>query len=153
MEILTTRFGKITIKDQDVLVVKDGVLGFESHEKYVILEHDSEETSPFKWLQSVENPDLAFVVMDPRLIVVDYQLMIDDETIAKLGDDRFEEIIPMVIVNIPQDNPQNMTANLRGPILIHAETKQGCQIVLSNESYAFDHLIFPEQAKQEPVQA
>ncbi|MFC1601830.1 flagellar assembly protein FliW [Candidatus Sumerlaeota bacterium] len=143
MNIATTRFGDLTVDDKDLIQIIGGLLGFPDSESFVILEHDAEEQSPFKWLQSIDTPDLAFVVVDPRLLKAGYRVALGQENTELLKSPDPDDHIPMVIVKIPQDDPAKMTANLRGPIVVSEKTRKGCQIVLSTEDYAFDHLIFP----------
>jgi len=97
----------------------------------------------FKWLQSVDNPDLAFVVIDPCEVMADYRFEIDDETVRELESSNAEDYIPMVIVNIPREDPIKMTANLRAPVVVNALNRRGRQIVLKDDLHAFDHRVFP----------
>jgi flagellar assembly factor FliW len=66
VEIDTTRFGKIRIKKSDLILMRGSILGFEQHKRFVLL--NVETNLPFFWLQSVEDPAIAFVVIDPRLV-------------------------------------------------------------------------------------
>jgi len=68
MKIHTTRSGDIETPDKDIISLPEGILGFDDSSEYVLLEHDSEGT-PFKWLQSTSDPNLAFIVMDPRPVL------------------------------------------------------------------------------------
>jgi flagellar assembly factor FliW len=142
MDIKTTRFGNVQIKEADMIKIADGVLGFPHCEDYIILEHDTEGGSPFKWLQAVSDANLAFVVVDPRQLIDSYDFELDEEAVRKLGVSSSEDVIPIVIVKIAGDEPTDITANLRGPIIINAEKRRGCQIVLNNDDYAFDHPVF-----------
>ena len=147
MQLNTSRFGNLKIDEKLILKIHGGILGFPQQERYLILEHDSSEGSPFKWLQCVDEPALAFVVIDPRLLADQYQFELDAETEKLLGTADANEIIPMVIVKIPRDRPEKMTANLRGPIIVRESTREGCQVVLTNEMLPFDHQIFPDAAQ------
>ncbi|MBN1515688.1 flagellar assembly protein FliW [Candidatus Sumerlaeota bacterium] len=147
MRFQTTRFGDLEVDDQAMLKIHGGILGFPQQQRYVILEHDTSDNSPFKWLQSVDEPSLAFVVIDPRLLTESYQLELDAETAELLGSVNPADFIPMVIVKIPRDHPEKMTANLRGPIIVRETSREGCQIVLTDEGYPFDHQIFPDAAQ------
>ncbi|MCX7015522.1 MAG: flagellar assembly protein FliW [Candidatus Sumerlaeota bacterium] len=143
MKVATTRFGEMEVPDGLVIQVPEGILGFPSDRRYVVLEHDTEDT-PFKWLQSVDSKQLAFIVIDPRLLIPDYRLEFDEETVAEFGAIVPEEFIPMVIVNVPKDRPIEMTANLKAPIIVHETKRIGRQIILRSQDYSLTHRIFPE---------
>lgn len=71
MKCQSTRFGTFEVSDDTLLVFPSGILGFPDWTKYVLLDHDTD--APFKWLQCVEEPQLAFVILDPALFKPDYQ--------------------------------------------------------------------------------
>ena len=152
MRFRTTRFGEITVDDAKLILLEEGILGFPDEERYVLLDHDAEGT-PFKWLQSADNPDLAFVVMDPGEIVLNYTFQIEQDVVDQLDCQSGEDLIPMVVCNIPHDNPSAMTANLRGPIVVNAANRRGRQIILKDEAYAFDHRVFQEPATEDAARA
>jgi flagellar assembly factor FliW len=147
MKIHTTRFGDIETPDDDIISLPEGILGFVDSKTYVLLEHDSEGT-PFKWLQSTNDPNLAFIVMDPHLVVDGYQVEFDDDMAEQIGSRKIDDAFAMMaIVNIPHDEPINMTVNVRAPIIVHIERRMGWQVILPNEDYPIRHRIFPESAE------
>lgn len=148
MKFRTSRFGEIEIPDASVLFLKEGILGFPGEKRYVLLDHDAEGT-PFKWLQAVDNPALAFVVIDPTEIVSDYCFPVEDDVAEQLQSTSPEDYIPMVICNIPRDDPAKMTANLRGPVIVNIKNRNGRQIILKDEVYAFDHRVFARVEREE----
>ena len=147
MDIQTSRFGSLQIKNEDIFKIADGVLGFPHCEDFIILEHDTEGGTPFKWLQAVSDQNLAFVVVDPRQLVEQYVFALDDDAKGKLGSSAIEDLVPMVIVKITGNAPTDVTVNLRGPIIINAQERCGCQIVLNNDDYAFDYPVFTKISK------
>ena len=152
MKITTTRFGDIEVPDETIIHLPEGVLGFPEDRDFVLLEHDSEGT-PFKWLQAVKNPGLAFIVMDPNLIVENYAVQFDEETAKAVGTAEIgEDFAMMSIVNIPHDNPKAMTVNIRAPIVVHLEKRIGWQIILADEAYPIRHRIFADEEDQ-PAEA
>ena len=82
MMIETTRFGQVEVDEQSLLTFPQGVLGFESIQEFCLLEH--KPGSPFLWLQAVENPALAFVVINPFDFIADYDLTISGADISHL---------------------------------------------------------------------
>jgi flagellar assembly factor FliW len=133
------------------LTFPSGLLGFPEQRRYVILDHDTE--APFKWLQSVEEPALAFVVLDPALFHPSYHIDVPADARAEIRAGEGEDLALVVILTIPSDDPGRITANLRGPLVISHQTKLGKQLVLS-EDVPTRHPLFPvsESPSPEPVQ-
>jgi flagellar assembly factor FliW len=147
----STRFGSFDVRDESILTFPSGLLGFPEQRRYVILDHDTE--APFKWLQSVEEPALAFVVLDPALFHPSYHVDVPADAMAEIRAGEGEDLALVVILTIPSDDPGRITANLRGPLVISHQTKLGKQLVLS-EDVPTRHPLFPvsESPSPEPAQ-
>lgn len=157
MKFTTTRFGEIEYPEDVVLHLPEGVLGFPRDRRFILLEHNA-EGSPFRWLQSLDSADLAFIVVDPVLIEPHYQLEIDRDSARVLGTDDPAQCAIIAIVNVPHDNPVAMTANLKAPVVINAETRVGRQIVLGSNRFLLNTPVFPAininlHAQSEEMQA
>ena len=137
MQIDTTRFGAMEIEEQLLLHFPDGLLGFPERRDYVIFDHDRE--APFKWLQAIDDPELAFVIMDPCLFVPNYRLDVQPEDLQELRVNDPGDLVVFVLVTIPPSDPAQMTANLQGPVLVNAENRWAKQLVLSNSPYHTRH--------------
>lgn len=142
MTLETTRFGNIECQDDDVLTVIDGVLGFPECTRFLVISHG--EGSSFRWLQSVDNPELAFLVIDPAEFKADYAPEMPDRLAGKLGLDENTPRIVYTIVSIPAGQPEQMTANLAGPIVINAEARVAAQVVLDDPQWNTRHRILDE---------
>ncbi len=148
MKSLSTRFGSFEVRDESILTFPSGLLGFPEQQRYVILDHDTE--APFKWLQSVEEPSLAFVILDPAMIHPGYQIDVPADALSEIRTAQREELALAVILTIPSDDPGRITANLRGPLVISHQTKLGKQVVLS-EDYPTRHPLFPVSESPSPT--
>lgn len=134
MLIETTRFGQLEVDDHKIIQVKDGLLGFPNRRRFALI-----QTSPdpvFFWLQSVDDPNLAFVVCDPLEFVPDYQVPIRADDLRALGMRDLTDNQVLVIVNKADGF---LTANLLGPLVIGATSLQGRQMVLSDRKYSTRH--------------
>lgn len=140
MKCTSTRFGSFEVSDESIVRFPSGLLGFPELQKYVILDHDTE--APFRWLQSVEEPALAFVILDPAIFHSDYHVDVPADALAEIRCKEGEDLAVVVILTIPSDDPGRVTANLRGPLLISHKTKLGKQLVLS-EDFPTRHPLFP----------
>jgi flagellar assembly factor FliW len=139
----SSRFGTLEIHDDSVLTFPSGLLGFPQSRRYVILDHDTE--APFKWLQSLDEPALAFVIIDPDLLLADYHIQVPDDALTEVQGSEESDLATAVILTIPSDDPGRMTANLRGPLLMNQRTKLCKQLVLSDE-FPTRHPLFPVTA-------
>lgn len=143
MNILTEKFGEISIDENLIFDFLEPIIGYDSLKKYVLVEHS--ENSAFKWLQSVEDPSLAFPVTSPAFFDIDYQFEIPTEKAEKIDLHSVESLISLNIVTIPLQNPKKATINLLAPIIINAANRQGMQIILSNSNYPVRYPLFKEE--------
>lgn len=148
IKVKTTRFGEIEIKSQDVIELPSGLIGFPELKRYVLLDHDKD--SPFKWLQSLDDGAIAFVLINPLLFKPDYTVEVTEAEVTDLELKNEEDAVISVIITIPQ-NPQNMTANLKAPLVFNLQNRRGKQLVLPNSQYTTRHNIMEEVKKQSAV--
>ena len=142
----STRFGKLEIEESAVLQMPAGILGFQNSDRYVMLDHEPD--SPFKWLHSVDESDVAFVVTDPHIFFPDYDVKIKKDELVGLDVGDSDELVLLVILSLKSD-PTLMTANLQGPIVINITNRKGRQVVLKSEKYTTRHRLFPEADTQQ----
>ena len=145
MKCRSTRFGSFDVSDNSIVRFPVGLLGFPDSQRYVILDHDTEV--PFKWLQSIDEPGLAFVILDPAVFHDDYHVSVPADILAETNNGKEEDLALVVILTIPSDDPVHITANLRGPLVISHKTKLGAQLVLSEE-YPTRYPLFPASPSQ-----
>lgn len=130
MLIQTSRFGQVEVDDSRIITFPKGILGFPAFKRYVLIEPAQDAT--FWWLQSIETPELAFVVTDPSLFVSSYRVPIRPEQMADLGLVTIEKAQVLVIVN---KRGNVLTGNLQGPLVINVSTCTGEQLVLSERRF------------------
>jgi flagellar assembly factor FliW len=153
MKIVTSRFGELEVSEDLIITMTKPVLGFEQVRKYVLVE--TKDFTPFKWLQAIDNPDLAFVIVNPLLFFPDYTIEVNPKEIEELKVEHPKHVITYSIVTIPSDYSK-MTANLQGPILINTRTNLAKQLVLVNSHHGIKHrLVDPVEAAKmfsEPIE-
>lgn len=134
MKLETTRFGDVEIEQDRVITFPSGLLGFSSYTTFVLLQPD--EQGVFFWLQSVETPDLAFVVTDPAMWVADYRANIRKEQMEEMALEDIEAAQVFVIVNKRDDV---LSANLQGPLVVNVEKRLAMQLVLADKRWTTRH--------------
>jgi flagellar assembly factor FliW len=141
MKVQTSRFAEIEVPDESLIHFPEGVVGFKECIRFVIF--DCGDDGVFKWLQSADRPDVAFVICEAQLIVPDYQVMIGHLEMDLLEAGSLDELVTCLILSIP-DDPNEMTANLLGPIVFNSEKRIGKQLVLINPEYSTKHKVFAD---------
>ena len=137
MQIKSKLFGDIEIQDDKIITFEKGLMGFEELKKYALV-FDSDKPTPNKimWLQSAEISDLAFPVIDPTIIMGEYNPVVEDEWLAPIGEyDTEEDLLVLSILTVPSDISK-MTANVKAPLIINGNTNKGCQIIANNDEYS-----------------
>ena len=142
MKLLTKPYGEIEVDERQVLTFPNGLLGFEGQRRWALI--DSTQ-APFLWLQSLEDPNLAFVLLTPDFFRPDYALDLsemDRECLANPDDD---DLLVFAICTIPEDQSR-MTANLQGPVVINRKAGLGRQTIQASPQWKVRHLILEELA-------
>lgn len=137
MEISTKRFGVVEIEDDLILDFPDGLLGFSDASRFALI-HPSDDSS-LLWLQSIDDPNLAFVVADPTDFVPDYTVSTRPEMASDLGlkpETLDQDWQPLVICNRSEGW---LTGNMLGPLMIHVESRRGLQVVLTDQKWGTKH--------------
>ena len=147
MKIETSRFGTVEINEEQIFTFPMGLLGFAKYKEFVVIDHTEE--SPFKWLQSVEEGSLAFIITDPLFFVGDYQIGVRRAELSMLNVQSEEDLVVSVIMTIPQ-NPQDMTANLLAPLIFNMRNRKGMQHVLTNSNYSVKYFVLKNRKPMGP---
>ena len=148
MKVYTTNFGEIELNEETFVTFPAGILGFPNQKKYAIIDVDA--NSPLKWLQSVEEPSISFVVTDPNLFYPGYSVETYKKDLEDIEIDQASDAIVLVIVTVPRD-PSQMTGNLKGPILINAKTRLAKQLIVDNQDYDIKFRLLPDELLKQAV--
>jgi flagellar assembly factor FliW len=141
LKFVSTRFGEIELAPSEILTFPEGLLGFSAMRRFVLINDPEEE--PFLWLQALDDQDLAFVVVDPFLFFPGYQIQVKPHELATILLNDISKATVLAIITIPEE-PMNLTANLRGPIVINSENNLVKQLVLIDDRYNTKHFLLKE---------
>ncbi|MBR5303918.1 MAG: flagellar assembly protein FliW [Candidatus Gastranaerophilales bacterium] len=142
IKINTSKFGELEIAKDSIFDFIGPIIGFGDLKQYAIVDHKPD--SPFKWLQSMEDMDLAFPITLCSFFGIDYQFDIPDEEAQKLEITSGDDVFVCNIANIPSSNPQGVTINMLAPIVINIVNKKAMQIILKNTEFEVRHKLFNE---------
>ena len=140
MIISNTRFGDIEYSADDIITFNDGIIGFPENSEFLLLNH--KPNTPFRWLQSLQDPALAFLVAFPEAIVPGYSPVVDDSVVTELSLSEDTPKLLLTTVTIPAGKPKEMTTNLLGPIIVNGSTMQAKQVILTDDAYTVKHRVF-----------
>lgn len=141
MLLNTKHFGEIEYDKKSVIVFDEGIPGFDEKE-FIMLADNPDDL--FCWLQSVEDGDIAFVLMDVKQIMPDYNPKIEPEVLDELKSGDEEADLSYYNITVVPDDLKDMRVNLKAPVIINNKTCRGKQAVASNEEYSLRHYIFNE---------
>jgi flagellar assembly factor FliW len=140
MKVATKAYGLIEVDEKQKVVIPQGLFGFDDYKDYVLLDA---EHQPFFWLQSLDDQEIAFVLINPFLFRPDYEVNVSNDELSGIGILSPEKALIFVIVTIPQDGSP-MTANLQGPLVINKEKMTAMQAILSDSRWRTRHDIMEE---------
>lgn len=131
MQVQTHLFGTIEVDPDTVISFPAGLTGFESSVRYKLV-HEAAEGEPVSFtLQSVDNPSVAFQIIDPTAIGFQYELELSDAERAALKVEQPEDVAVMLLL-FKQETARQLGANVRAPLLINVKTRLGLQKVIGN---------------------
>ncbi|MBP2645903.1 MAG: fliW [Firmicutes bacterium] len=141
MVIQSTRLGELSVPKDLVFQFPNGLPGFNDEHTFALVPHGS--NSPFSFLQSANDPDLTFLVVDPFAFFSDYEFELKEDLEQELQVKDGSQIKVYSIVTV-KDKVEEMTANLIAPLIVNTETKNARQVVLEGVKYTTRHRLFPE---------
>lgn len=142
--IKASRFGLLSVNDEDVLRFPKGIPGFYDHREWILA---GEDDNPVKWLQSLHDGAIALPVMVPQAVLPGYNAKIVSGDLEELAVEDQGDLSTLVVVSIPPDAPWNMTANLRAPIVVNVKKRLARQIICANEDYGLRAFVFSESMR------
>ena len=133
MKFHSTQFGMQEVDPESILTFPKGMPGFEGSTRYKLFHDDQEQQVVVHWLQSIDEPDVAFALVDPAVFGLNYEFSLTDEEEQLLKMESVDDIAVLLIAYKPQpdaDSKANINANINGPIVLNTRTRLGMQKVL-----------------------
>ena len=133
MKAKTRLFGEIDIEEDKIIHLENGMIGFPDMQNFaLIFDEEKGDKAKIMWLQSMDEPEMAFPVMRPELVMPEYNPTVNDEVLEPLGTMTDENIFVVVTLTAVADVKKN-SVNLKAPIIINTETRKGCQIIVEDD--------------------
>ena len=141
MLLKTRLFGEIKVKEEEVINFTKPILGFDDCTQYILMERES--IFPTFWLQSVNNPGLAFPVISPFSINEDYSIKLHTHDLDDIQLKDINDVLVMTLMVVPQ-SMSSIRTNLRAPIIYNPEKKVAKQLILRDEKYPIHYYIIDQ---------
>ena len=133
MKVNTRLFGEIEIQDDKIITLDKGIVGFPDLKRFTIIyDTEKEGKATIMWFQSLDEPQFALPVIAPGEIVSDYNPTVNDELLAPLGELTEDNLYVLVTIKVPK-NIEDMTINLKAPIIINTDNLKGGQIIVEDD--------------------
>ena len=139
LKIQTDYRGEVEYEKEDIIHIEESLYGFEGFKDFILI-GNVEPGLPFHWLQSIEDENVTFVITDPFLFVEKYDFELDEHTVDQLNIEAIEDILVYTTAIIPE-KVEDITLNLKSPIIINLKERKGKQVIL-NEDYPYKQKIF-----------
>lgn len=123
------------------LFFEDGIPGFSHLQFFQLMQ---EEESPFFLIQSTEEKDIGFWVVNPFSFFHDYRFTLSDVSKEALHLNEESPVAVFSIVTIRGNN--QATVNLKAPIVINLANRMGRQVILQEDTYSIRQPLFAQQA-------
>ncbi len=146
MKIQTQRLGAVEASPESFLTLPEGLIGYEDQHEFVLVSPEAQ--APFRWLLSFSDPELAFAVLDPRIVVADYAPQFTSADRRALGAVESDTLDVLVLASV-DESTRKLSVNLRAPIVVHGATRTAKQIVLSDGRWSVDHVLSKPNAQQD----
>jgi flagellar assembly factor FliW len=136
MKLETRYHGIVEYEENDIITFNKGLPGLQDLKKFVLI--DFEENPVFKILHSIENEEIGLVAVSPFDFITDYEFELKDSIVERLQIVDSNDILVLNTVTLSQA-AENITSNLKAPIIINIKAKLGEQIILDNDKYKIKH--------------
>ncbi len=127
IKFFTSRFGSLEVSEDEIILFPEGIPGFRDIKRYILMDY---KDTPLKWLQAIDDPDVAFIVIEPFYLIPDYTFSIDESIRAFLDLKDENDLAILVIIRREGDK---IIANFNGPLLFNAAKRIGVQVFFDKD--------------------
>jgi len=122
----TVRFGDLEVREEKIITFPEGIVGLPDLKKFALIDH---KDTPLKWLQSLDDPDMAFIVASPEFVAAEYSLNLDRTVREYIELENDDDLVVLVIMRV---SGEDVIANFQGPLVVNVRNMRGVQIIIEN---------------------
>lgn len=138
MNIEAKYFGNVSYDNDDIIQIINGLFGFEEYSQYLAIPFQENDSTMLS-LQSLDDKNLSFVLMDPFSFIPDYAVTLSTQDKKELDADDSDTNIAYYVICVIRGSVSSSTVNLKAPIALNVVTNKAKQIMLENTEYTFRH--------------
>lgn len=135
IKLHTSRFGVLDVNEEKIINFPSGLVGLPSLNRFILIDH---KDTPLKWLQAIDDPEIAFIVVSPSLIIDEYSLDLDKSVKQYIQLDNEDDLAVLVTMRV---NGEDVIANFQGPIVINSRAMKGVQVVLDRPGKSYQEVV------------
>ena len=133
MRVETKKFGTIELDDDKLIHFAGGIIGFPDLKDFALIFDNEKEDGPIRWLQSMQEPGFAMPVIDPLVLISDYNPSVEEELLKDIALENDEDIFVLATLTVPKEI-EKMSVNLKAPFVINTRNRKACQIIVEDDS-------------------
>ncbi|MBI4849270.1 MAG: flagellar assembly protein FliW [Nitrospirae bacterium] len=122
----TARFGDLEVREEKIITFPEGIVGLPDLKKFILIDH---KDTPLKWLQSLDDPDMAFIVASPEFVAAEFQINLDKTVREYIELENDDDLVVLVIMRV---SGEDVIANFQGPLIVNVSNMRGVQIILDS---------------------
>ena len=145
----TSHFGTIDYNPESVITFPKGIIqleGFEHCTRYVLF-HEEASSGVFHYLQSLDDADLSFTVVDPTLLGIDYEVQLSDEESEMINVEEGDSVELLLMVYRPfvvdgeaVKQEADVKAQTKSPLVVNTTKLLGFQKIGLSSRLVFTNL-------------
>ena len=129
----------VPFEKEELISFEEGLFGFENYKRFLPLPI-TEDSDAVLNLLSVEDKSLSFVIMNPFLLVSNYDPRLPEDIYKKLEAED-EADLSYYVICVVGDSPEDSTVNFKCPIVVNTASRKAVQVILESEEYRFRHTL------------
>jgi len=147
LTIASGEFGKIEVKEEDIITFVQPILGFDEFRKFVLVE--DKDFFPILWLQSIDESSLIFPIVNPGFINYKSDFDITCFNLDDINVNKKESVVIYTLLVIPSNKIEDASTNLRAPIIINPDERLAKQVVFQDDTHPVQFLLFKNKDSKE----
>lgn len=141
--VQSAMYGELKVREDEIVTLVQGMPGFEGYTRFAVIR--LEEEGPFRVLQSLEDPDISFIIANPYYFFADYDIGLTEAVQEELSIQRTEEVEVWSVVTA-NEHIKDATINLMAPLIVNGAKRVGKQVILHESGYRVRQRLLPEQS-------
>jgi flagellar assembly factor FliW len=139
--VFATRFGEVKLRKDRLISFPQGLFGFRECTSFGLTRLPNVDESPILLMQCVNEPSVAFLVADPKVLGLKIESIDEDEALQGTNMPKTDTQFLSILTLYDNGDSYYLTANLKAPLLVDSSHRTGVQYILTSKSYTTQHKI------------